>query len=1401
MQLDSLQLQEAIYAAAFDELCRQVSVGCCDRGLLMAQLWGALRSMLFTVLDNCQAVQGAEAAAHAATAAMQAKYQKLQQQHEDEHVELRAINQRHAAKAEEAKQETEQYRHKHDQVCSQGAMVTSAASTKDLGLLADMLTEEEGLVVERALVEGVTPEQVHQLLLGITPEGDDIRPWVAMAGACCSVLRSATDPGHLRRKLLELIRSCDAASLSSYLQPPSALQVLSQAVHLGSSPSMLMQVLDGSLGLPGQPNQIKQQQNQALAEGPGPGAGAKTVVQAAVSGGGLAGSGSKSKELAGRPTGTSVRLQLVSIEQQAEERQKLLCAVGAGLPYLPVVGILATKYGRDRSELGGPVTEALSQAAMSTKSKVLDLESRTKSMHRDIVLLKRTLAEQRKHEQERIDQALRDEKRKIARRDARPPSLLERFLQTKWGDYFMGIGVVEEIPAVMRASVPIVNRHMPKREAEKLVNEIWQLKAEQEAAAGVQMHLSDATAAFLERRFFSISRLVTEMAYNFIYSLGQHSYDADCNLFLRIFTGDVEEAVRHEQQALEGEILKMLTLLDVSVNRQATGWLHKSDVKTALAGFFKNKKVDRLAELFEALDTDEGGEAVNYKRLFLEHDDDYNQGMTAETIRSQHLSERLEYLQEMQDVIHDAAEDHQSTSLSSSALLSCLAKAHNGTDAQETLETFVARAFGSDWKQHQHRTLPIGTIIRAIRRGNLQPVLRPTAASAAGAISKIAAVGKFQKKLLSALTVRMTDPSLNALSKRQGTVAFAADGSSQERTPGTKAQCNPSNAGGSAAERGGAGSGSINGGKVAKSRRATVDAVNAAVEAVRSSNGGERKGRQASSQVSPIDSGGDTLEMTSTADSGTVVSLPRAMSGMHCLATAAASSRLDINAAALPSCLTQQPLAAGRILEQSRLPAALPRKSTANSSPSMLSVGVLSALEAVRQTWLKEEEVKMFGGSRSPSEPGSSTRPSLGLMSSSSRYSAAGQHSNLQSFGENTPGKLMGQAGAAAAAGGGRRGETASAWKAGTSSCSPSGSLSGTPTTCTRHTLHPADVGELLLSSGGYVLPLVPALRLGETSSEVHTPRSGAGTARSLGSRSARGLGTAAGNSRDNTGSMRVRVVEHAKPVPSSSARGFFLPPMEPEPRDTTMSNANSPAGKATAIQWAVIPSVPAVTCDTSSRDKDAPAAAKKASNSGSLLLADAHDADEAETAPAASPPSKGRSNALAAAAPGESIPRDSLSMHTDTLARRQSLKSKAGPAVVPPPPLLLLTDADDVADDLCGGDAAVSSAPESIKLCSNSSGQSSPMSCSSGGMLCRSPPFSTKSAGAVPATGGVTACDPRAGAGATPTAPAEQEGKMTALMMRQLNKKKSLMRLEEVMLMVASQAEAAVQLTAATDH
>jgi len=507
-------------------------------------------------------------------------------------------------------------------------------------------------------------------------------------------------------------------------------------------------------------------------------------------------------------------------------------------------------------------------------------------------------------------------------------------------------------------------------------------------------------------------------------------------------------------------------------------------------------------------------------------------------------------------------------------------------------------------------------------------------------------------------------------------------------------------------------------------------------------------------------------------------------------------------------------------------PTALPRNPTGNSSPS---VGVLSALEAVRQTWLKEEEVKMFDGSRLPSDPGSTTRTSLAMASSSSssgssssRRSTAGQHSlRLQSLEGSTPGKELGPGSSAAAAlsalgRGGGAGDAGFEGRANAGSWSMSGSSSGMPSTCPNDDLHQADVRrELLLSCGGYVLPLVPALRLSETSSSIpQVTRSGsAGTTRRLGSRSARGHGTVtAGSSSDRPS----RAADRAKVARSSSTRApGLLPPVEPSgPGVTAAASELISPGRTTAVQWAPMPYNNAVAGqDISSRDKYTPAAARPSSSSGCLLLAAPLEPTETSTAPGASSPSArdrlhdAQASATPAhTAPGEGIFRDraSLSMRTESLARRQLSKGRAGPSMVPPPPLLLLTDADDVADELCGVDtAAISPAAvgstAAVCLCGSTSGQSSPELCSSStGRVCSPSPCSTaRGPGASPDTaGGVGACDPR-GAVATPMA-LEHGGKINAMLMRQLNKKQSLMRLEEVMLMVASQVEGAVQLSAA---
>lgn len=54
-------------------------------------------------------------------------------------------------------------------------------------------------------------------------------------------------------------------------------------------------------------------------------------------------------------------------------------------PYLPVVGVLAEKYGHNASvEFGGPVTEVLRTAQMTTKDRMSDLESRCKALHRSV---------------------------------------------------------------------------------------------------------------------------------------------------------------------------------------------------------------------------------------------------------------------------------------------------------------------------------------------------------------------------------------------------------------------------------------------------------------------------------------------------------------------------------------------------------------------------------------------------------------------------------------------------------------------------------------------------------------------------------------------------------------------------------------------------------------------------------------------------------------------------------------------------------------------------------------------------------------------------------------------------------------------------------------------------------
>lgn len=177
--------------------------------------------------------------------------------------------------------------------------------------------------------------------------------WHLTMGACC--LLSFADPALLYQLLQQHLAECDGAALAKHLSNPDHLQLLSTAVHVGTDTDTLLSLLVGSLGLPAHPQTTSTsnpstsstQTHQQLQQ---------RASMAAVASGAAAGAGAAAA--------------VASL------------GVGVGLPLLPLVGVLASKYGHDARELGGPVTEALVQAQLSTVARVQEMEARCRSLHR-----------------------------------------------------------------------------------------------------------------------------------------------------------------------------------------------------------------------------------------------------------------------------------------------------------------------------------------------------------------------------------------------------------------------------------------------------------------------------------------------------------------------------------------------------------------------------------------------------------------------------------------------------------------------------------------------------------------------------------------------------------------------------------------------------------------------------------------------------------------------------------------------------------------------------------------------------------------------------------------------------------------------------------------------------------
>lgn len=87
---------------------------------------------------------------------------------------------------------------------------------KDLGPMADLLTPQECLLLERALISGCSPETLHRLLLGVTADGVNMLPWLQLVGAGRAAMHVAAQGEGLLLALGVLpagfVPPCDAVS-------------------------------------------------------------------------------------------------------------------------------------------------------------------------------------------------------------------------------------------------------------------------------------------------------------------------------------------------------------------------------------------------------------------------------------------------------------------------------------------------------------------------------------------------------------------------------------------------------------------------------------------------------------------------------------------------------------------------------------------------------------------------------------------------------------------------------------------------------------------------------------------------------------------------------------------------------------------------------------------------------------------------------------------------------------------------------------------------------------------------------------------------------------------------------------------------------------------------------------
>ena len=305
--------------------------------------------------------------------------------------------------------------------------------------------------------------------------------------------------------------------------------------------------------------------------------------------------------------------------------------------------------------------DAIRHVRGSTSERYHLLDATAASLRAQVTALTAELETHREAERKReAARKRRDEEAQLEKKNAIQQylDLLASQGEEAWKEYLIGMGQSQGVPKLFRHAGKIRNKLMSKRDTEKLVKELWKERLSDPAvAAGRAGELVDFLGAYLQKKV-GIAAAVTEMGYSLLYGLWQYQWDADCELFLKILTGEIREEVYIAQARLQTDLEDLFAAMD-KAKGQASMAIPKEDLRTALHAYFRvgqvgGKTSARFDEMMQALEQDQPGTIVEWKKVF-EEDREFNQGEFAETLRDQFLQERIEFFSALEAALYEAA--------------------------------------------------------------------------------------------------------------------------------------------------------------------------------------------------------------------------------------------------------------------------------------------------------------------------------------------------------------------------------------------------------------------------------------------------------------------------------------------------------------------------------------------------------------------------------------------------------------------------------------------------------------------------------------------------------------------------------------------------------------------------